>query len=150
MIVLDASAAIEIAQQTEHGMRYENLMYSGEKIISVDLMNAEVAYVFSKYARLEACSDAQATALTRKAISLVDEYYDMSGLLVEAMNEGLRLHHSAYDMFYFVLARRTGATLFTHDNKLAKLCVQNGVNCVREFVADNEDYTTRIEVQTLD
>ena len=33
-------------------------------------------------------------------------------------------------MFYFVLARRFGATLFTLDRKLIRLCEEQGVQCV--------------------
>lgn len=35
-------------------------------------------------------------------------------------------------MFYFMLARRLGATLFTLDRKLMALCEENGVDCVGE------------------
>ena len=43
-------------------------------------------------------------------------------------------------MFYFVLARRTGGTLFTTDRKLMKLCLDNGVNCVTLLDWDEEDF----------
>ena len=42
----------------------------------------------------------------------------------------MRLEHSSYDMVYFILARRTGATLFTLDKKLIELCLNNGVDCL--------------------
>ena len=71
--------------------------------------------------------------LLSAGMSLVDEFYPLAELQVEALNEAIRLGHSTYDMFYFVLARRTGATLFTLDRKLAKLCELHGVNCVQEI-----------------
>ena len=42
----------------------------------------------------------------------------------------MRCKHKASDLYYFVLARRLGATLFTLDKKLQALCAQNGVNCL--------------------
>ena len=46
------------------------------------------------------------------------------------LSEAIRVDHSLYDMLYFVLARRTSSTLLTCDRRLAKLCEQNGVDCV--------------------
>ncbi|MBQ9002724.1 MAG: type II toxin-antitoxin system VapC family toxin [Eggerthellaceae bacterium] len=43
----------------------------------------------------------------------------------------MRLGHSVYDLLYFVLARRKGIALLTADKKLARLCEENGVECVR-------------------
>ena len=45
-----------------------------------------------------------------------------------------------YGMFYFVLARRTGGTLFTVDRKLMKLCRDNGVNCIAQLDWDQEGF----------
>lgn len=50
----------------------------------------------------------------------------------EALNESIRLQHSTYDLFYFVLARRTGTTLFTLNRNLMRLCDQNSVNWIQE------------------
>ena len=52
------------------------------------------------------------------------------GYATEVFGEACRLGHSVYDVFYFVLARRLGATLFTEDRRLIELCEQNGVDCV--------------------
>ncbi len=65
-----------------------------------------------------------------QATSLVDEFYRTEDLLREALMEAMRLDHPVYDMLYFVLARREGATLFTLDQKLQSLCADNGVDCV--------------------
>ena len=51
-------------------------------------------------------------------------------VLAAASTESVRLEHSSYDLFYLILARREGATLFTIDRKLQDLCARNGVNCV--------------------
>lgn len=44
--------------------------------------------------------------------------------------ESLRLGHSSYDLFYLVLARRTGATLFTLDKKMQELALDAGINSI--------------------
>lgn len=56
-------------------------------------------------------------------------YRDKTGLEAEILHESLRLDHSSYDLAYLVLARRTGATLFTLDGKLADACERCGVSC---------------------
>ena len=43
-----------------------------------------------------------------------------------------RYRHPACDMFYLVLARRTGATLFTLDKKMWTLARDMHVNCIEE------------------
>lgn len=53
MIVLDASAALEMVQRTEAGNTFEELVYNGETIISVDLFYGEVLSAFTKYARAD-------------------------------------------------------------------------------------------------
>jgi toxin-antitoxin system, toxin component, PIN family len=64
------------------------------------------------------------------SVAYVDKYYSIQELQDEVLSESIRLDHSSYDMFYFVLARRFGATLFTLDRKLIQLCEEQGVQCV--------------------
>lgn len=58
----------------------------------------------------------------------------MSGLYLEALPESIRLNRSSDDLFYFVLARKNAATLFTMDQRLTDLAMRNGLNCI--FVPD--------------
>lgn len=90
----------------------------------------------AKYVRGGYLTAAEALDCGRDAISLVDDMRDDEDLWAEALTESVRLGHSSYDLFYLVLARREGATLFTIDRKLQDLCARNGVNCIwldREF-----------------
>ena len=41
------------------------------------------------------------------------------------------LDHSAYDLFYLILARRTGAKLLTLDKKLSSLAINEGIDLIR-------------------
>ena len=64
--------------------------------------------------------------------ALVDCFHDDASLAKEALSESIRYRHPAYDMFYLVLARRTGATLFTLDKKMWALARDMHVNCIEE------------------
>ena len=138
MIVLDANAAIEMLRQSDEGWALENLMLEGEKAVSCDLFRAEVASVVRKLVRIGKVAREEAEGYFSKACALVDEFVPIEEVQTEALNEGIRLDHSTYDMFYFVLARRTGATLFTLDRKLIDLCKANGVNCLVSMSLDGE------------
>ncbi|MDO4400781.1 MAG: type II toxin-antitoxin system VapC family toxin [Coriobacteriia bacterium] len=140
MIILDSSAVVEIARRTELGLVLIELAMVNEKRISCNLMRAEVASVFRKLTRTEGLSSQQAKIYFERSIGLVNEFYPIEDLETEALHEGIRLNHSTYDMFYFVLARRTGGTLFTTDRKLMRLCLDNGVNCVTQLAWDEEEF----------
>lgn len=138
MIVLDASAAVEMSRRTDDGLGLLDLYRRNETAITCDLFRAEVASVYRKLTRTQGLSVESATRYFQNTLALVDVFCPIRGLQLEALKESIRLNHSTYDMFYFVLARRTGATLFTMDRKLMDLCLDNGVNCVwqvdlREF-----------------
>lgn len=45
----------------------------------------------------------------------------------EALTEGMRLQHPAYDLIYAILARRTGSALLTCDRRLANLAQELGI-----------------------
>ncbi len=130
MIVVDASALVEIALQSEDGMGLQGLMLCGERVISCDLLRAEMASVMRKLTRLGSVERGLAGGYFERALAIVDEFYPLEDLQMEALRESIRLDHSMYDMFYFVLARRTGATLFTLDRNLIELCAANGVNSI--------------------
>ena len=130
MIVLDTNAAVAIAMGTDLGDALVMLRNPDECVIAPSFMHAEVAHVMSKYVRGGYLEVSQAVDCARDALLLVDEFRDDASLWTEALTESLRLAHSSYDLFYLVLARREGATLFTLDRKLQKLCDKNGVNAV--------------------
>lgn len=130
MIVLDASAAVDMARKTPEGLALGQLLLDGEEIMTQGLFPSEVSNAFWKYKHAGLLSEDEVQAFVKEATSLVDELCDVDGLLSEALSEAMRLDHPVYDMLYFVLARRNAATLFTLDKKLQRLCRENGVNCV--------------------
>ena len=105
-------------------------MLENELIASPTLLHAELAYVFGKYVKHGDIDPITARSKLDATLLLVDEFVSDQELYSEAFREAMRLEHSSYDMFYFILARRTGATLFTLDKKLIELCLNNGVDCL--------------------
>ena len=130
MIILDSSAAIEALRKTEEGAAIRYALRNDEKVASCDLLRVEVASVLRKFVLSGKISTREASEHLDEAISLVDTFHSIAGLQTEALAESIRLDHSVYDMFYFVLARRTQGTLFTTDMKLLKLSEQHGVPCM--------------------
>ena len=130
MIVLDASAAVEMIRKTDDGKALWDLCLRNEKIVTCDLFRAEIASVYRKLTRTGGVTAEMAEAYFYHTLTLIDAFYPIDDLQSEALRESIRLNHSTYDLFYFVLARRTGATLFTVDERLIKLCAKNGVEAV--------------------
>ena len=130
MLVLDASAAIGIVRSGGEGEASARLMTDCEKTIAPEFFCEEVAQVAWKYAHIGALDREGAIAMMQATLGCVSEFFPNQKLAEEALAEAVRLDHSFYDMLYFVLARRTSSMLVTCDKGLAKLCVDNGVECV--------------------
>ena len=128
MIVLDCSAIVEILRNTEEGKGLQALMYQDEKVITCDLALAEVSSVLRKLVRKGEIDRREAVIYYENALNLPDQIVPLANLQPEALYESIRLDHSVYDVFYFVLARRTAGVLFTLDMKLVDLCLHNGVS----------------------
>ncbi len=104
--------------------------YCSESALAREACADEMANVAWRYNAAGLMDAEEARFLMDGALGLVDEYCSESALAREACAESLRWNHPAYDMFYMVLARRTGATLFTLDKKLMRICRDAGVSCV--------------------
>jgi len=130
MMVLDCSAAVAIVFETAEGNALKNLLLAGEEIISSELLRVELASALRKYVKAGTISQKLVAAHYEKATALVDRFISLEQNCTEAFSESLRLEHSPYDMLYFTLARRNGATLFTLDKKLIALCERERIDCV--------------------
>ena len=130
MLVLDANAAISILKKTPEGRAFSELMKDNERVIAPHLYVAEITNALRKHVRAGDYTLELAHALQIEALNLVDEFIDMRENCIEALDESIRNNHSSYDMFYFILARRNGATLFTLDRRLIALCEKLKIDCV--------------------
>lgn len=130
MVVIDCNVLVAILNKTQEGSAMQSFLVGENCIASVDFIKVELANALSKYAKSGQISIDDAIAMYEKGLGLIDRFIPMGELAKEAIAESVRLNHSAYDMFYFVLARRNAATLFTLDKKLQDICLANGVNCI--------------------
>lgn len=99
---------------------------------SADLIFSEAANTAWKRMRFGAMDELIALKTMEVAIDLADEFCPDEQLAVEAVSEATRRNYPVNDMFYLVLARRMGATLFALDKKLVGICREAHVNCIEE------------------
>lgn len=132
MVVIDANAALEMAFEGERGDALRDLLLQGEEAIAPSVFHSEVSNACFKYAAFGLMDEEKAQVLLDRVEALVDCFHDDASLAKEALSESIRYRHPAYDMFYLVLARRTGATLFTLDKKMWALARDMHVNCIEE------------------
>jgi predicted nucleic acid-binding protein len=119
IIILDASAAIEIVLQRNPSNPFENYLTESEWIIVPGLFIAEVSNVFWKYYKFGNLPLEQCEKAIEYALDLPDEYCDDRTLYREAFSLGCKVSKPVYDMFYLVLARRYNGYLLTLDKTLA-------------------------------
>ena len=132
MVVLDCCAALAMASCNEEGKAISSLLLSGEEITAPSLLVSEMAHAVAKYVKAGRISEVVAQEYLKNGIGYIDTFDDDKNLAAEALSESFRRGHSSYDMFYLVLARRTGATLFTLDKKMWALACDMHVNCIEE------------------
>lgn len=129
MIVLDCCAAVAIVQLGNEGKALWRHIPPNETIASSELLHPELCSVFRKYAKAGLLSRQDAAAYVETAASIPDVFYPTDEFRQEALRESIRLDHSPYDLFYLLIARRTGGTLLTTDKALLRLCHQEGISC---------------------
>jgi predicted nucleic acid-binding protein len=119
LIVLDASAAIEILLQTEVGAPVSKRLLSSDSLLHAPhLLDVEVAQVLRRFVR-----DGQLNA-ERASEALMDlrdfplERYSHEILLPRIWS--LRHNLTAYDATYVALAEVLGATLLTRDSRISR------------------------------
>ncbi len=127
IVVLDASAGIEIALSRHNAELYEMKIEKASKVMTSELYKAETANVLWKYNIAGLLNREEVQKRLRYCDELIDEYIDISENNEEALNEGMRIKHSVYDLLYLVIARRNGAILLTQDKKLKKIAKEAGV-----------------------
>lgn len=130
MVVLDACAAYNISTKTDKGKALLTFIDVGEKIIVPAHFEVEFVNTLQKYVRNGSISFHQAKHYLNTIKKLITTYVNVDNMSEEVLAESARLKHPAYDIYYFVLARRYNAVLLTTDKRLANLCADNRVSCV--------------------
>lgn len=111
IVVLDASAGIEIALTRDNAQIFEKIIEKASKVISSELYKAETANALWKYYNAGLLNKEEVLKRLRYCDDLIDEYVDISDNNEEALVEGIRIKHSIYDLLYLTIARRNGAIL---------------------------------------
>ena len=127
--VLDPSAAIELIRKGKKADLIETYLLHSNLIISSDLYKAECANVIWKMAKAGMIKHEELSTLLEQCYKLVYSFVNIGENSTEALFEATRMGHPVYDMLYFTLARRTGAILLTMNQRLTKLCNENGIDC---------------------
>jgi predicted nucleic acid-binding protein len=130
IIVIDASAGIEIILNRSKSTFFNQNILSASKVITSDLYKIEVANVIWKYVKANLLEKNKANQALELAQGLVDEFIDIAENNEEAMNESIRTGHSTYDLLYFTLARRYGASLMTLDEKLKEIAGNSEIDVI--------------------
>ena len=129
-VVLDASAAIEVALKRPHAPRFIVALRNSQVVFAPDLIFAEVAQTFWKLHRFDGLKVAACNQGIEDALGLVDVATPCGSLVRDAFLLARTEERSAYDMFYLALARREAGVLATLDSGLRSLAERQGVAVV--------------------
>ena len=124
MIVLDASATVELLGDTEAGKKIAARLSTERILHAPHLLDLEVASAFRRQVALGAVDAervAQALTLHRNLRIMRHPHYPHLDRIW-----GLRHNFSSYDACYIALAEALGATLLTRDKALGSAKLHRG------------------------
>ncbi len=118
MIVVDASAAVELLLATARGAAVAKRIFDpAESLHAPELLDLEIAQVLRRYERARIIDAARADAALRDLADLRIERYSHRLLLPRAW--ALRANLTIYDAVYIALAELLEAPLLTGDTTFA-------------------------------
>lgn len=118
MIVLDASAALELLLGTARGAAFgERLVRQGERLCAPHLLDVEVVHVLRRYERAGELTGRRAQAAVSDLADLPIVRYPHVPLLARIWE--LRANLTGYDAAYLALAEVLDLPLVTCDARLA-------------------------------
>ena len=118
MIVVDASALLELLLQTTLGAKVERRLFGGEAELHVPhLVDVEIAQALRRLVRMGEVSAARAAEALADLVDIDLHRHPHLDLLGRAWT--LRENVTAYDAIYLALAEALAAPLLTCDGPLA-------------------------------
>jgi predicted nucleic acid-binding protein len=126
-IVLDASAAVEVALDAKRAAQLGAILAESEEVLAPELLLAEIVNSIWKYHEFQQLELTTCVRALDFAVGLVDTLVASKELYREAFLLSRTTRRPAYDMFYLALAKREDAALLTLDNALRKESVRQGI-----------------------
>lgn len=126
-IVIDASAAVELAVHFEKNSRLALALETAAEVLAPDLFVCEVVNAVWKYHQFQNLSVDTSQRAIDFALGMVETLVPNVELHHEAFLLARTTRRPAYDMFYLALARREDATLLTADSTLKKEAGRQGI-----------------------
>jgi len=127
-LVLDASAAVRLVMRGEAAQGLLEPVSNARVVAAPTLYASEVANALWKYVKAGGLEADTALERYEEAMALIDDLTPDAELATEALTEAVRYAHPVYDLLYAVLARRTGCTVLTRDERLKTLLARMGIN----------------------
>jgi len=127
-VVVDASAALEIALNRKHAAALARVIDESETTFAPDFYVAEVTNAIWKEHHFGGCEADICEAALGVLLDLIDFLVPSPNLFRDAFTLSKATGGPAYDMFYLALARRENAVLLTLDTRLRKQAAKLGVH----------------------
>ncbi len=132
IVVLDASAAIEIVLNKESATFFKEVLLNSDLVIAPDTFPSEVTNVFWKYAHYSHIDQETCKKGIDYCLDLIDDYIDTKSICREVFFESINKAHSSYDIFYLVVARRHNASVMTKDKKMKSIAQELNLKIIEE------------------
>ncbi len=129
MIVIDSSAAIELALARPNSKSIADTLKKAKVILAPSLYLYEIANVMWKYRCFEPFSADLARQILINCSELVNEFIPASSLFEEANELACKINHPIYDASYLLVCMRRQADLVTGDQCLKKAAEKLGIVC---------------------
>ena len=126
-LVLDASAAIEVALDRGQARQFAQVLEEADEVLAPELLVPEVVNTVWKYHQFENLNLRTCDRALEFALGLVDVLVPCQELYREAFLLARTARRPAYDMFYLALARREDAAFLTTDLALKKEAERQGI-----------------------
>ena len=128
IVVLDASAAIEVVLQRNSAEKLAKSVVEADWVIAPTLFISEVTNTVWKYQKFADLPFNFCEKALEQALSLPDDFINEYDLYREAFKLSCTLDHPVYDIIYLVAARRNNGTLLTLDKKLTQIAIKCSVD----------------------
>ena len=128
IVVLDASAAIEIVMQRNSAQELSKYIMRADWVIAPNLFIAEVTNTIWKYQKIAELPYSRCEKYLEHALDLPDNFVNELDLYREAFKTSCTVNHPVYDILYLITARRNNGTLLTMDKKLKNMALKFSID----------------------